>query len=68
MNAQQIRNAARSGQQQMSQQPQEQMPAAAPTYQQGGSYQQPTAQGYEQPYAPDGMTADQTTYNPGNPR
>lgn len=68
INAQQIRNAARSEQPQMSRQPEEQVPAAAPTYQPGGTYQQQSVQGQEQPYAPDGMTTDQTTYSPRNPR
>ncbi len=71
MNAEQIRNAARSAQPPMERQPEVQMPAStpapAPTYQPGGAYQQQPAQGYEQPYAPDAMATDQTTSTPRNP-
>ncbi len=68
MNAQQVKNAAQQSAQQMYGQPPAQMPAPAQTYQQPQPYQQPPAPGYEQPYAPDGMTAaDQTTYSPRNP-
>jgi hypothetical protein len=71
VNAEQIRNAARSAQQPVYGQPEGQMPASAPaptSYQQGGTYQQQPAPGYEQSYAPDGTVTDQTTYNPRNPR
>ncbi len=67
VNAEQIRNAARSAQPPMTGQPEAQTPAAVPSYPQGGTYQQPV-QGQEQSYAPDGTTSDQTTYNPRNPR
>jgi flagellar biosynthesis protein FliQ len=75
VNAQQIRNAAKSAQPSMSGQPEVQMPAstpapapAVPSYPQGGTYQQQPVQGQEQSYVPDGTVTDQTTYNPRNPR
>lgn len=75
MNAQQIRNTAQNavqnGQSQPYGQPQpygQQEQVSAQPYQQTQPYQQQSAQGYQQPYAPDGTTADQTMYNPRNPR
>lgn len=66
MNAQQVKDAAQQSAQQTYGQPPTQMPAQP--YQQTQPYQQPPAPGYEQSYTPDGMTPEQTTYNPRNPR
>lgn len=72
VNAQQVKDAAQQSAQQTQQtygQPPTQTQMPAQPYQQPTQpYQQPPAPGYEQSYAPDGMTPEQPTYNPRNPR